>query len=285
MLRELRKAMQAINAVGLCALDIFDELGEISVIGIRQRHINSEAEAGSRVDCPAGDRDLKAREYLLDHRTASRIRRPDQHVLGTGGFVKGYPRAQAHTQRFVRGADSRNNGVHHDGELRAAEHVHDLLRFAQRIGVDYRCLVALEGRAAACDDLGFYCATIGKAVMGTAVGALHHQRVATAHFATRLGAAGAQLEIAGIDKRMVIALNHDLRRPENMAGGNELPAWVSDAEFFAVLVNVIRGGRRAWQPWTAQLGGRVGDDGPSMIADVVAMGMTDERNAAGAARV
>ena len=127
--------------------------------------------------------------------------------------------AQVHAARFVDLADLVDGRVLQYADAGIGEELGDFLRFAERVGVNHRRFVVGERVGDDLEQPGDRFVARRQAVVRQAEGALHHEHVGVRQLGRLGGGGGVELEIAGVEQRLVAIVGQQHRGAETVAGG------------------------------------------------------------------
>ncbi len=212
--------MQREHAFRPGELDETKEVGVVGVVGERESGVALVAETRAGIEGPTGEDGGAGAGDFPDEGGTGRLGRTDHDMAGAGGGVESRIGGKGDAERLVDRGEPQSLRMQHDREGGAGEGAEDLLALAQAVTEEHGRVAVLQGGAAKGDDVGQDGLGGRECVVGPAVRRLHDDEVGRRRHAGLGGAAGAELEIAGVEQAAAAGiLQPDHGGAVDVAGG------------------------------------------------------------------
>src|SRR5579875_2044018 len=215
MVGELPRAVIQENLLRLRELDIAYESAEIGVIGERKGRLTAEAISCIRIERPTGQYGA-ARELSADRFGPRPPGRPEQRTSARKRRIITLVRREGNSGFYVHVGDRGDCRMDRRWDRCFPQDRDRLLRLPQGVRQEERNRVVFERPSGECDDLLLDLSARREEVARAAVRTLHQYDVATLYFGRLGGVRVLELEVARIDERAMVALDHQLSASEDV---------------------------------------------------------------------
>jgi hypothetical protein len=180
------------------------------------------AKARTGIESPAGEDGGAATGDFADEGGIGRLGRADDDVAGAGGGVEGNVAREGDAEGLVDTGEFVGLRVEHHGQRGTGEGAKDFLALAEAVAEEHGSFVLLNGGAAPGDDIAEDTFGRRERVVWSSIRRLHDDEVGGRGQAGFGGAAGAELEISGVEEAAVFGMiESDHGRAVDVAGGVE----------------------------------------------------------------